>query len=143
VATPNIQVILQGILTVTNNLVSPAPYIANFDFQNPTIGSTSIFYDPYLQAPTGGIALSLPAAIVYVMAVQNLSTTQNLTVTITPNAGAASPITLGPGGVYLYFDPQQLGQGISAVTLTGIGATVSAFVLAAAGAPGGGGGGIG
>ena len=131
-ATPNIQVILQGILTATNNLVSPAPYIANFDFQNPTLNATSMFYDPFFQATVGGVAVSLPAAEVFLVAVQNLDVVHNLTVTVTPFGGAASPITLGPGGVYVYFDPTETGQGISAVTLTGITATVPAFVMASA-----------
>lgn len=131
-ATPNIQVILQGILVATNNLVSPAPYIANFDFQNPTLNATSMFYDPFFQSLAGGSAVSLPAGKVFLVAVQNLSTTVNLTVTVTPFGGAASPIILGPAGVYVYFDPTETGQGISALTLTGAGSTVPAFVMASA-----------
>ena len=73
-ATPNVQVILQSILTATNNLVSPAPYIANFDFQNPTLNANTIFYDPYFQATGGGASVSLPASKVFLLAVQNLST---------------------------------------------------------------------
>lgn len=131
-STPNVQVILQSILTATNNLVSPAPYIANFDFQNPTLNGSSIFFDPFFQATGGGAAVSLPAAKVFLVAVQNLSPVSpatNLTVTVTPFGGAASPIVLGPGGVYIYFDPTEAGQGISAVTLTGTG---FAFVMAGA-----------
>lgn len=128
-ATPNVQVILQSILTATNNLVSPAPYIANFDFQNPTLNASTIFYDPYFQALGGGASVSLPAGKVFLLAVQNLATNAPLTVTVTPFGGAASPIILGPGGVYIYFDPTEMGQGISSVTLTGSG---TAFVMAGA-----------
>lgn len=128
-ATPNVQVILQSILTATNNLVSPAPYIANFDFQNPTLNANTIFYDPYFQATGGGASVALPASKVFLLAVQNLSTGAALTVTVTPFGGAASPIILGPGGVYIYFDPSETGQGISTVTLTGSG---TAFVMAGA-----------
>ena len=131
-ATPNMLVILQGIVTLTNNLVSPAPYIANFDLQNPTLNATTVFYDPYFQATTGGVSVPLPAAKVFGLIIQNLSTTNNLTIDVTPFGGSLDPITLGPGGVFIYFDPTETGQGISAVTLLGVGATVSAFVLAGA-----------
>jgi hypothetical protein len=127
VATSNIQIILQSILTATNNLVSPAPYIANFDFQNPTMNAATFFYDPYFQAQGGGASVALPAAKVFLVAVQNLSTLAGLTVTVTPFGGAPSGILLGPGGVYIYFDPTESGQGVSAVTLTGTG---NAFVMA-------------
>jgi hypothetical protein len=80
----------------------------------------------------GGVSVSLPAAKVFLVAVQNLDVVHNLIVTVTPFGGASSPITLGPGGVYVYFDPTETGQGISAVTLTGITATVPAFVMASA-----------
>jgi hypothetical protein len=132
VATPNIQAILQAVVTLTNNLVSPAQYIANFDLQNPTLNAATVYYDPYFQATTGGISVPLPAAKIFALIVQNLSTTNNLMIDITPFGGSLDPITVGPGGVFIYFDPTELGQGISAVTLLGVGATVSAFVLAGA-----------
>jgi len=131
-ATPNIEVILQGILTATNNQLSPPPYIANFDFQNPTLGATSIIYDPFFQALVGGSAVSLPAAKVFLIVVQNLSTTANLSVTHTPFGGSASTAVYGPGGVCVLFDPTEEGGGFSALTLTGVGGTVPAFVMAGA-----------
>ena len=123
---------LQGIVTLTNNQLSPAPYIANFDFQNPTLNATTVYFEPYFIAGTGGSAVPLPAAKIFGLIIQNIGGLGNLTVTITPFGGAASPITLAPGGVFIYFDPTENGQGISAVTLTGIGLPVSAFVLAGA-----------
>lgn len=128
-STPNVNVILQAILTATNNLVSPAPYIANFDFQNPTLNASGIFFDPFFQATGGGAAVPLPTGKVFLVAVQNLSSNLNLTVTVTPFGGAASPLTLGQNGVYIYFDTSGTGQGISAVTLTGNG---QAFVMVGA-----------
>jgi hypothetical protein len=131
-ATPNMMVVLQGILTTTNNLVSPAPYIGNFDLQNPTLNATAVFQDPYFQALESGSSVPLPLAKIFALVVQNQSATDNLIVGITPFEGSFDPIALGPGGVFIYFDPTEDGQGISAVTLTGVGATVPAFVLAGA-----------
>ena len=128
-ATPNVVVILQSILTATNNLISPAPTIANFDFQNPTMNAAGIFFDPFFQATAGGAAVPLPASKIFLLAVQNLSANLNLTVTVTPFGGAASPVILGQNGIYIYFDPNETGQGISAVTLTGTG---TAFVMVGA-----------
>jgi hypothetical protein len=128
--TPNIQVVLQAILSATDNLISPPPYIANFDFGNPTLGATNIFFDPYFQALAGGSAVALPAAKVFLIAVKNQSATAVLTVTVTPFGGAASSVNLGVGGAYIVIDPAETGTGFSALTLTGVGGTVPAMVLA-------------
>lgn len=133
-STPNINCILQAIAVVTNQNLPNFPLIANFDFQNPTLpsagtGGTAAFWEPYFQAPAGGAGVTLPAAVIFGVFVQNLSTTANLIVGYTPNGGSASLITLGPNGVFIYFDPSEAGSGIANVNLTGVGSTVSASVL--------------
>lgn len=132
--TPNIQIILQAIAAVTNNLLSNAPQIITFDFNSPTLPSgaglgTGVYYEPYFQAASIGSAVSLPAASVFAILVQNLSLTANLTITYTPTGGAAASVTLGPSGMFILFDPSETGTGFSALTLTGVGGTVSAAVL--------------
>ena len=136
-ATPNINVVLQSIIAVTNNLITPAPQIINFDFQNPTMpstgtGGTVAYFDPYFQALTGGSAVNLPVAKVFALAVQNIASAGLLTVSYTPFGGSATSINIGPNGVLLLFDPAESGTGISAVTLTGNGGTIPAAVLVAA-----------
>jgi hypothetical protein len=132
--TPNIQIILQSVIAVMNNLVSPQTQIITLDLGNPTlgnnvIGGTAVFYDPYFQALAGGSAVSLPAAKVFAIVVQNTSLTANLQVTHTPFGAASSTALYGPGGVCILFDPSEAGGGFSALTLTGVGGTVSAIVL--------------
>jgi hypothetical protein len=133
--TPNLQIILQSVIAVMNNLVSPATQVITLDFGNPTlpnagVGGTTVFYDPYFSCLSGGSAVNLPAAKVFCIAIQNLSTTVNLQVTHTPFGGAASSVSYGPGGVCILFDPSEAGTGFSALTLTGAGSTVPAMVLA-------------
>jgi hypothetical protein len=135
VATPNIQAILQGILTATDNTQSPAPYIVNLDFQNPTLNATTYFFDAFFQALVGGssVPLSVSAgALSFCIIVINRSLTNALQISVTPTGGAAAIIgTIGPGGVCVLFDPPETGLGWTALTLTGIGATVPATVFTA------------
>jgi hypothetical protein len=129
----NVSVILSATITVTDTTLSPSPTIVARSLQNPTLAATTTFYDPFFQALAGGSAVSLPAATVFVVYVKNLSGATNLTVAFTPvGAGAASSLLLLPGGVFDYFLTAETGGGISAVTLTGGGATCSAEVLVAA-----------
>ncbi len=130
--TPNALIELQAILTASNNLVAPPPYIANFDFGNPTLGATSYYQEPYFQAVSGGSAVPLPFAKVYFIIVQNLSATASLQVTHTPFGSSASSTIYGPGGLCILFDTSETGQGFSALTLTGQGGTVQAFVMVGA-----------
>ena len=130
--TPNTNVELQAIVTASNNLITPPPYIANFDFGNPTLGATSYFQEPYFQATTGGVAVALPASPVFFILIQNLHATAILRVTVTPTGQAASASTCGPGGVVIFFDPLEIGGGFTALTLTGLSVTVPAFVMVGA-----------
>jgi hypothetical protein len=135
VATPNIQAILQGILTRTDNTQSPAPYVVNLDFQNPTLNATTDYLDGFFQALTTGSNVPLGVgggALAFCIIVINRSLTNNLQVTVTPTGGAAAIVgTFGAGGVCVLFDPPETGLGWTALTLTGIGATVPATIYTA------------
>lgn len=132
-STPNMNVELQAILTVTDNLLTPPPYTDNYDFQNPTCGATNLLKLPFFQATTGGAAVTLPASPVFFIFVQNLSSSGALLhVTHTPTGGSASTCSIGQGGVVILYDPLETGGGFTALTLTGIGGTVPAFVMVGA-----------
>lgn len=134
-ATPNIQAILQGILIATDNTQSPAPYVANLDFQNPTLNATTYYLDAFFQALSTGSNVPLGiggGALTFCIIVINRSVTANLQITVTPTGGAAAIVgTIGPGGVCVLFDPPESGLGWTALTLTGVGVTVPATVFTA------------
>ncbi len=134
-ATPNIQAILQGILTATDNTQSPPPYVTNVDFQNPTLNATFDYLERFFQALTTGSAVPIGVgggALSFCLIVINRSATNNLQITVTPTGGAAAIVgTIGPGGVFVVFDPTESGLGWTTLTLTGIGATVPATVYTA------------
>jgi hypothetical protein len=125
----NISLILQTILAATNNLASNAPQVVNFDFANPTLIGTDFYYNPFVQAPTTGQAITLPASPVFAILVQNQSTSGILQVAYTPTGQASTISTIGPAGVVILFDPLETGGGWTALTLTGIGGTIPAAVL--------------
>lgn len=135
--TPNVNLILQAVVALQNNLISPAPQIAKMDFGNPTmggtnsVGGTQFFYEPYFQALVGGVAVTLPAAKIFAIFVQNLSPTGVLQVTFTPFGGAPCPVNYGPNGLCILFDPLETGTGFSGLTLAGVGGTIPASVLVA------------
>jgi hypothetical protein len=133
---PNIQAILQGILTATDSTQSPAPFIVNLDFQNPTLNATTDYYDGFFQALTTGSIVPLGVgggALSFCIIVINRSTTpNNLQIELTPTGGASALAgTIGPGGVFVAFDPTESGLGWTALKLTGLGATVPATVFTA------------
>jgi hypothetical protein len=134
--TANMQIILQAVVAVQNNLAVDNPVISTFDFQNPIMFATQVAYEPYFQALTTGSQLELFRwTAIYGLFIQNLSPTNALTVTyITPATGGGpnNTATISDGGVLMIFDPEETGGGISNVLLTGLGATVPCFVLAAA-----------
>ena len=99
-----------------------------------SLAATVEFYEPYFQALSTGSALVLPAATIFAACITNKSTTANLTITYTPFGGSPiSPPPILPGGFWAYFQVTESGGGgITAMTLTGAGATVPAEVLLAA-----------
>lgn len=131
-STPNINCILQAVLAVQNNLVSPPPQITTIDLGNPTFNGTVAFYEQYVQVPTTGFTQAIPAPslIAYAAVVQNLSPTSNLTISVAPVGGIANTATLGPQGLWIYFDPAKAG-GITGLLLAGVGSTVPALIWVA------------
>ena len=131
-ATPNINAILQMVLNLANNQVSPAAFIANYDFSDPTLGCTATLYEPFLQAVNTGLGtvVQLPVATCYAVVVQNLSQTgASMQVNWTPSGTPGTACLLGPGGVFAYIDPTKMGSGITALSIEGVGGTVPAFVF--------------
>jgi hypothetical protein len=134
VPTPNLNIILQAVIAIMNNQVSPTVQIGTFDFGNPTLpsgatGGTAFFFEPYFQCPIAGSNVLFPISPAYLIAVQNLSPTANLQIQHTPNGSVSNTAIYGPGGVFIAFDPKESGSGFTILTLTGIGGTVPAMVL--------------
>jgi hypothetical protein len=129
----NINVILQAIAVVTNQLAANAPQIVNFDFGNPTMpsagtGGTSSYYEPFFQAITSPTAVPFPGTKIFGIFILNQGS-GNVTVSYLPTLGVSTSITLGPGGVFIYFNPSEAGQGVTGLSLTGVGGTQSCSVL--------------
>ena len=131
-STPNINCILQTVLAIQNNQLSPAPQITTVDLGNPTLNGTQFFYEQYIQATVGGTGQGMPGpgGIAYLVIVQNLSPTASMNVQFTPVGGVQTIIKTGPGGVFIYCDPQEQG-GINQISIFGLGGTVPALMLVA------------
>lgn len=128
---PNLSVLLSATLSVTNTVLSPSPTPVITNLNNPTLAATVSFYDSFFQVGPTPTTVNLPAATVWVVYVKNLDPTATITVTFTPAGGAAETCVLVPGGLFLYFQPSEGAGGITALTLTASGGTISAEVLAA------------
>jgi len=131
-STPNINCILQAVLAIQNNLISPPPQITTVDLGNPTLNGTQFFYEQYIQATVGGTGQGMPGpgGIAYLVIVQNLSPTADMNVQFTPVGGVQTTIKTGPNGAFIYCDPSEHG-GINQLNLLGIGGTVPALILVA------------
>lgn len=131
-ATPNLNCILQAVLAVQNNLISPTPQIATVDLGNPTYPGKVFFYEPFFQATTGGSAVPIPPSFsnVFLVIIQNISPTANIQVQVTPQGQSQTTFSYGPSGAFIYIDPAGIG-GISALTVVGVGGTVPVSVVVA------------
>ena len=130
---PNLSVVLSATVTVTDTTLSPSPTIISRSLNNPTLLPTATFYDAFFQATVGGVAVSLPAATSFFAYVKNLSAANNLTVAWTAvGAAGSSTMLLLPGGVFIYALQAETGGGFTAMTLTGVGATVPCDIVIAA-----------
>jgi hypothetical protein len=127
-STPNINCILQAVIAVTNNQLSPQPQIANVDLGNPTIGATQIISETYLQAIAAGITIPLPNPTNFAI-VQNLAASGLIRVVYTPSGQPQTFINLGPQGVFIYFDPSGTGTAVTQLIVGGIGSTLPCLVL--------------
>jgi hypothetical protein len=133
VATPNLQLIFQGILAIINNQLTNAPQIAELNLGNPSMGATVINFEPFLSITTSPLTVPLPVSPVKCVIVQNLSATAAiLQVGITPTGGSVNTCTIGPGGFIALFDPTETGGGWTSVVLTAASGTVPALVLVGA-----------
>ena len=100
--------------------------------------TAAAFYDPYfLVANPGPAALTLPGATVWVLSIKNLSGTNTISITITPQGGAAwaSPYVLVPNGIFLTmatFATNPGSGGFSALSLGASGANTFAEIYMAA-----------
>lgn len=116
-STPNINCILQAVLAAQNNLISPPPQIATFDFGNPTFPAAGLIFEPYFQVGTSVIVPSLPASPLYALLVQNLSLTASVNLSVTPNGSSITTVVLGPGtstvpgDLFFYWSPSKINTG--------------------------------
>lgn len=136
-ATPNFNTILQGILTINNNLTPVQPnYVVNYDVGNPTASAKASFFDAGFIATNGLAAgVNLPANLkCYLALVQNTSTVNGVTVfPIWPVSGLTQ-FVLGPGGVWIFYDVAQTtggSAGLQGLELEGNGADVVCVVATA------------
>lgn len=130
----NLTTVLSATLVVSDATLSPPPQIVIRQLNNPTLNGTSVFYDPFLQAASGGTAITLPAATCFIGYVKNLNSgSTNLTVAWTAiGASGSSTMLLLPGGVFIYFQPATGGGGFTAMTVTASAGTCSCEVLVGA-----------
>lgn len=128
-ATPNVIAILQAKFSITDNLAPGTPYIANYDFQNPTLNATDVYFEPYFQALTTPSNVFLPAAIVSLVAIKNLSAAAIIQVNVQPNGAGIQGCFYGPGAICILFDPAGTGSGWVSVSITGVSVTVPCMVL--------------
>ena len=121
-------------LAVPNSTLNTTP-INDVPATN-TFSAVSVYYNPAFQiiiaTPT---TLPIPpngSGVAQVAYVKNLDATNYLTLNITSNVAGTGVIELPPGGVWLYFNPSATpGIGVTALTATANGATVSAEVMLA------------
>lgn len=100
--------------------------------------TAATFYDPYfLVANPGPSALTLPGATVWNVFIRNISGSNTISVTATPQGGAAwaSPYVMPPNSVFLImatFASNPGAGGISALSLGSSGANTFAEIMLSA-----------
>lgn len=136
-STPNLNVLIQGLLTISDVTQSPAPYIIpGLDFGNPTLAGTKCYVDLFFQVPTTPVTIPIGGggggAEAFLILVINRDPVNNLEVTVT-NTGGTPQVAgvFGPGGVCLLFDPTEEGVGWTSLTLMGFNAIVPATIVTA------------
>jgi len=96
------------------------------------------FYDPYFLVPSPGpVALTLPGATVWNVAIRNISGSNNISVTATPAGGSAwiSPLVIPPAGVFIYmatFSSNPAAGGLTALSIGASAGNTFAEILLAA-----------
>jgi hypothetical protein len=126
----NLSYAIQG-QDITANVAVYNRALSNFQ-----LAATAWLAADYLQVPTGGVTVTLPAATVYFVYVRNLGA-NNITVTYTPAGGASTSLVLLPvgpnsGGIFLLALSAETGGGITALSFTAATATTPVEYLVAA-----------
>lgn len=130
-STPNLNVLLSAAINAYDNLITNTPLLVKLDAQTPNFPGSSQLYEQYLQVPTTGTTLPLPANPTYIVWVRNRSTNINLTITPTfAGVVTPSPLIIGPGDVFINFCGSKTG-GITNLQLFGDGATCACEVYLA------------
>jgi hypothetical protein len=122
--TPNLQVILQAILAVTD---ANGEQVSTFDVGNPSLGARAVFIDRNVQATIFPVAVAFPAINMFFVLAQNVGTTP-LQIQFAPNGLSLTAVTVGPTGFFLLIDPTETGTGIWSLHLSGLTQTVPALV---------------
>jgi hypothetical protein len=125
---------LNNVFGLTIQVVDNALNVTPVDISNQgiTLAGTATEYIKYLQVPTTGVTLTLPATTIYELYAQNLGSNV-VTMYYTPASSTAtsialSPVTSGYGGFFCYAQTTQSG-GITAVSLTATSSTTPVVVL--------------
>jgi hypothetical protein len=129
---PNLNSVLGLSITTVN--VNQNQSTINVSLQGIVLASSQIFYDQFVPCPTTGFVVpSIPGGSAFDVYVRNLSLTNVLNVTLTPTGGSAFTVALNfatssstTGGIFMVWGTTQAVGGFSALTLTGVGATVPA-----------------
>jgi hypothetical protein len=134
---PNINAIIQGLLTISDVTQSPAPYIIpSLDFGNPTLAGTKVYVDLFFQVQTTPTTVPIGGggggAEAFLILVINRDPVNNLEVSVVSTGGTGQVVgVFGPGGVCLLFDPTETGLGWTQLTLMAFTATVPATIVTA------------
>ena len=119
---------LTGTLTLTDgstNITQMAKVLSGLSLAG-TVGDVR-----QLSIGTGATAVTLPVASVHLLYIKNTHATQTLQVTWTPANGASAVIlTLRPGSAILFVEAST-GQGITALSLLGSGASTTCELVLA------------
>jgi len=136
----NLNVILSGAqLQVVDTNTSTTP--VNFGLNNPTLAASVEQFIDFLPITVGALALTLPAATIWVFALRNLggingTPAGNITVQVQVTGGAlgtaANSEVVAPGGVKIFWQPTEAANGIIGVTLSASVANTPAAILMAA-----------
>lgn len=121
--TANINSISGLSLQLVDNTANVVPL--NINLSGVLLPTTNYIYNNFLQVPTTGILLQMPASSsgsAYEAYFRNLGS-NNVTVTFTPTAGSPTsivlvPVTNGFGGIFYLKETQETAGGIYAITLT-------------------------
>ena len=108
---PNINAVLSYTLSMVNVAQSTTP--ASIQWNGNTIPCTQVWYDLYYQVTGTPTAVPVPSLTNYLLYIRNLDPTNDITAAITyqSGGGTASAVVKSQGGIYLYYQPNNVGTG--------------------------------